>query len=681
MTDPFPPYIRPGSDSPGLFEPDTSTSTPTTPTTAASRRLDEVFVRRSESSSSLRSAMMSHPQHQHQQHQQAASSSSASSPRSGSLKQVSVSDSVVEIRPSGTSNTNSNSSSNTNSNSNSGSKPLLPVDGNSQTSLVKRLSKAKLHDVYMTSRLEAYSDSIFGVAATLMVLPLQVTKPLPDDTDLEHFLYSMLPQFLIYLSSFTIIANMWASHVRLFRLIKHVDDIVTWINLFVLLFTSFIPFSCTLLGRYSSSTIAVVIASLNLLIVGGSQLLMVRYVSSRPHLLSFLARKAFNSSPRGVWIQCLPLLVIPTLCSLALISAFISVYAGWAFLILLLMTPAINYSGNRYIRRRYNTVLLLVNDSPFRDGALDLARLQGFADGVFSLAATLLVLTVEVPSTQDTDNAGLVGVLENLWPSYLSFVGSFMLVAILWHVHHVIHFNVERCTTLMVVFNNISLAFVGFIPFCSSLITDFATTASFGEIIVVQLAAGTIFIAAMFQAGIWVYVLLRPRTAHTKMRILSEEAELSVDIRFYVSLKVVIIPLICSIAFLGSFASYTIGYIGLQMAFFVTPVLFLLSRMSAAGEVADHYYDEQFDDRSDNESDEELSDDEDFEVINRSRALPRLLETVLSVSARPSSPSRSRSRPATPVQVSSTPLIPTNRFSNSTTGTSANSPVVGESAR
>jgi hypothetical protein len=68
-------------------------------------------------------------------------------------------------------------------------------------------------------------------------------------------------------------------------------------------------------------------------------------------------------------------------------------------------------------------------------------RLEAFSDGVFSIAATLLVLELRVPP----DAAGGLGpALLAEWPSYASYVVSFLTIGIIWVNHHALFANVRR---------------------------------------------------------------------------------------------------------------------------------------------------------------------------------------------------------------------------------------------
>jgi len=101
-----------------------------------------------------------------------------------------------------------------------------------------------------TSRIEAFSDGVFAIAITLLIL--DVTSAFSDASKLE--LFDLLRQqwtvLLAFLLSFATIGIMWLNHHRLFTLIMRVDHTLLVLNLLLLLAATVVPFPTALLGRY-----------------------------------------------------------------------------------------------------------------------------------------------------------------------------------------------------------------------------------------------------------------------------------------------------------------------------------------------------------------------------------------------------------------------------------------------
>ncbi|MBV9170903.1 MAG: DUF1211 domain-containing protein [Chloroflexi bacterium] len=97
------------------------------------------------------------------------------------------------------------------------------------------------------ARLESFSDGVFSIAATLLVLDLHV----PDVTnDLAAALASQWSNYITYVVSFATIGIIWVNHHSLFSHVRHVDRRLLFLNLVLLMVVSAIPFPTALLSRY-----------------------------------------------------------------------------------------------------------------------------------------------------------------------------------------------------------------------------------------------------------------------------------------------------------------------------------------------------------------------------------------------------------------------------------------------
>jgi len=104
------------------------------------------------------------------------------------------------------------------------------------------------------SRLEAFSDGVFAVAITLLVLNLTVAGP--GHGKLLHQLGSHWPSFAAYVISFFVIGIIWVNHHALVRTIVVVDRRLLFLNLVLLLWVVLIPFATGLVAEYMSAYLA-----------------------------------------------------------------------------------------------------------------------------------------------------------------------------------------------------------------------------------------------------------------------------------------------------------------------------------------------------------------------------------------------------------------------------------------
>jgi len=100
-------------------------------------------------------------------------------------------------------------------------------------------------------------------------------------------------------------------------------------------------------------------------------------------------------------------------------------------------------------------------------------RVEAFSDGVFSIAATLLVLTLAVPTFEQVGtSAGLMHALVDHWPSYVAFVVSFISILIMWVGHHNVFSLIKRVDHVFLLLNGLVLLGVTVTPFTTSLLAD-----------------------------------------------------------------------------------------------------------------------------------------------------------------------------------------------------------------
>ncbi len=104
-----------------------------------------------------------------------------------------------------------------------------------------------------TGRLEAFSDGVFAVAITLLVLNL-VVPDLPSRSETPAVLTAALgrewPSYLAFVTSFGTILIMWVNHHALFKLVRRSDTLFMFANGFLLLLVTAVPFATALVARY-----------------------------------------------------------------------------------------------------------------------------------------------------------------------------------------------------------------------------------------------------------------------------------------------------------------------------------------------------------------------------------------------------------------------------------------------
>ncbi|HEX5247783.1 MAG TPA: TMEM175 family protein [Gaiellaceae bacterium] len=126
------------------------------------------------------------------------------------------------------------------------------------------------------------------------------------------------------------------------------------------------------------------------------------------------------------------------------------------------------------------------------------ARLETFSDGVFAIAATLLVLEFSVSSGRNLGHQ-----LVHLWPSYLAYVTTFVTIGIIWMNHHHTVSLIGRVDRRMLFVNNLLLLIVAFLPFPTKLVADYLNRD--GERAAVLAYAATFVVMAAMHQVWWQY--------------------------------------------------------------------------------------------------------------------------------------------------------------------------------
>jgi uncharacterized membrane protein len=113
------------------------------------------------------------------------------------------------------------------------------------------------------SRIVAFSDGVFAIAITLLVLNLGVGQGIPGE-DLPGVLWDQRQDLFAYALSFAVIGRFWLVHHRFFGEITGFDGRLLGLNLFYLAWIVLIPFSSQVLGDYGGEPAAIVLYSTNL---------------------------------------------------------------------------------------------------------------------------------------------------------------------------------------------------------------------------------------------------------------------------------------------------------------------------------------------------------------------------------------------------------------------------------
>ena len=151
-------------------------------------------------------------------------------------------------------------------------------------------------------RIEAFSDGVFAIAITLLILEIKV--PHPGEHGLWHALGQLWPSYLAFFTSFLTIGIVWINHHAQFDRFASIDRTLNFINLFLLMWVSFVPFPTALVAEYlrdgstSDQRTAALVYAATFLLLSLTFFALWRYASRAGLLESDLSQRQLTALTR-----------------------------------------------------------------------------------------------------------------------------------------------------------------------------------------------------------------------------------------------------------------------------------------------------------------------------------------------------------------------------------------------
>lgn len=139
---------------------------------------------------------------------------------------------------------------------------------------------------FSKSRVEMFSDGVFAIIITILVLELKVPRLAASNStkELATALLLIVPKFFSWVISFFMICVVWVNHHRLFESITHITYKIFWYNAYLLLWCAFIPFPTAMVGDYPGNKLSLFIFGIVLSLMGLG-FVFLRNTILREHLL------------------------------------------------------------------------------------------------------------------------------------------------------------------------------------------------------------------------------------------------------------------------------------------------------------------------------------------------------------------------------------------------------------
>ena len=196
-----------------------------------------------------------------------------------------------------------------------------------------------------TQRIEAFSDGVFAIAITLLIIEIGVPRVTGDES-LSEALGDLWPSYGAYVLSFVMIGIYWVNHHSLFRLFVRTDHFFLMLNVFFLMAIAFLPFPTAVLGEYLNDSaqrdIAVRLYALGLLLPAFGWIVVWLYANARSLVDERLA-------PEYVRFLTVQYLLSNVLYSSALMLSFLNVWVALTIVVGLTLLYLLPPRRPRYV--------------------------------------------------------------------------------------------------------------------------------------------------------------------------------------------------------------------------------------------------------------------------------------------------------------------------------------------
>lgn len=171
-------------------------------------------------------------------------------------------------------------------------------------------------------RIEAFSDGVFGVALTLLVLDLHVPHGLPNEAAIWAALGDIVPAFLGWVISFAFVLTIWINHHYFFHELARASRVLLWLNGLLLLSVCFLPFPTSMIVEYPAASAPEALLSAAMLVGCLTWAGMRAYATARVGLLHQKVSK--ERSEAALWRSITGACLYAVALGLSFVSAYVA---------------------------------------------------------------------------------------------------------------------------------------------------------------------------------------------------------------------------------------------------------------------------------------------------------------------------------------------------------------------
>ncbi len=371
-------------------------------------------------------------------------------------------------------------------------------------------------------RLLGFSDAVFAIAMTFLALDLGA---IPDDVGevggltAAQFLHENIPDYIVYFSTFLMVAYLWWRHHLMFRYIKRNSTLLVWLNTLMLALVAMLPYPASVLSEAYHFAFAFLLLLVPLTLIGifmwlswevavaqkliipGTPASTIRYIRGQvmasPIVLAGTSVLAYVGWQTGnqTWMRIggvlwALLIIIP------IVLRWIYPPPDKAYEFPEEDLPDVWKTRDELDTEQARKVRSSLER--LRNGS-DTDRIKILTDGVVAIAVTILALQLRPPQVQGelTDEVLVENFQSVPWWTYLV---TFVLISLFWRGHVRIFTAIRGADPVLLWLNLIFLMFIAFLPMTAALIGQAPDTTSTAFYLLVMFIAG-VSMAAMGQYG------------------------------------------------------------------------------------------------------------------------------------------------------------------------------------
>eukprot|EP01095_Lingulamoeba_sp_RSL-Kostka_P001722 TRINITY_DN1250_c0_g1_i1.p1 TRINITY_DN1250_c0_g1~~TRINITY_DN1250_c0_g1_i1.p1 ORF type:complete len:625 (-),score=125.77 TRINITY_DN1250_c0_g1_i1:62-1936(-) len=419
--------------------------------------------------------------------------------------------------------------------------------------------KIKDEEIQETTRVEVYTDAVFSIIATVMVLPLMEFLKDTDEEDDDEGLssatidFDLLENYFGFVLTYFILGALLRSHNQLFYRVSNVNGTLAFLNFVYLFILAGYPFNMDIITKYEA--IQVTSSSQGGWIAWSGHACITISASTCQWIMMIYIRRKYQifkgvKQPSILWWSFQYLGEIYLTCAIVILWSFYqpdeAFYGYVAYPIihymLVFIRKKLSNSDHKWekiaplpregesnlskeeaklltIEKEKNKRRLKYLKMKYKKNKKKLKRrlyhkfqserMEAFSDGIFAISITLIAVNMDPPDQNTVDDLGLIHAILNMWSQYYGQFFSFVQLSFLWYFHCKMMKVVKKLTNLMFWINLMFLMFVSSLPFFAEMMSRYIH-----DFLTVCFLCSVLIVLGLSQFSFWGLIMLYRKKKH-----------------------------------------------------------------------------------------------------------------------------------------------------------------------